>query len=442
MLRKLIRHIEKEELFGRNQKLLVAVSGGLDSIVLLHLLYKMEMDCLVAHCNFRLRGEDSDGDEVFVGKLAEEYGFSFCTTAFDTTEHAKEKAISIEMAARDLRYDWFESVRQANQCQYILTAHHADDVIETVLINLARGTGIHGLTGIKSKKDHLIRPLLPFSREDLQKYAEENALNYREDYTNAQTDFVRNKIRHQIIPVLQEINPSIQKTMNENVARFSDVELIYNNEISSKKLTFVDQKDDKLLISVSDLKNLPANNSHLFELLKPYGFHSRDVSHIIESLDAISGKLFYSENYQLLRDREFLILTEREEKAAGEYELNKGGLSIEEDLKLECRIFERSTDFKFPRDSQVACFDADKLSFPLKLRKWQEGDVFHPIGMKGRKKISDYFIDNKFSLTDKENAWLLVSGDDIIWLIGHRMDDRYKITKATHSIYQVSNVLN
>jgi len=442
MLRKLIHHIEKEKLFGRNEKLLVAVSGGLDSIVLLHFLYKMEMDCVVAHCNFRLRGEDSDGDEIFVGKLAEKYGFPFCATAFNTTVYAKEMAISIEMAARDLRYEWFESIRQANQCQNILTAHHADDVIETVLINLARGTGIHGLTGIKAKKDRLIRPLLPFSRDELKAYAEENALKYREDYTNAQTDFVRNKIRHQIIPVLQEINPSIQNTMNENVARFSDVELIYNNEISNKKLTFIDHKDDKLLISVSELKKLPANKSHLFELLKPYGFHSRDVSNVIESLDAISGKLFYSENYQLLRDREYLILTEREEKVAGEYELNKSGLSIEEELKLECRIFERPSDFKFSRDSQVACFDADKLSFPLRLRKWQEGDVFHPIGMKGRKKISDYFIDNKFSLTDKENAWLLVSGDDIIWLIGHRMDDRYKITKATHSIYQVSNVLN
>ncbi len=440
MLRKLIHHIEKEKLFGRNEKLLVAVSGGLDSIVLLHLLYKMEMDCLVAHCNFRLRGEDSDGDEVFVGKLAETYGFPFCTTAFDTTAYAKEKAISIEMAARDLRYEWFESIRQAKQCQYILTAHHADDVIETVLINLARGTGIHGLTGIKAKKDRLIRPLLPFSRDELKTYAEENTLKYREDYTNAQTDFVRNKIRHQIIPVLQEINPGIQKTMNENVARFSDVELIYNNEISNKKLTFIDQKDDKLLISVSKLKRLPANKSHLFELLKPYGFHSRDVSNIIESLDAISGKLFYSENYELLRDREYLILTERVEKVAGEYELNESGLSIEEELKLECRIFERPSDFKFSTDPQIACFDADKLSFPLKLRKWQEGDVFQPIGMKGRKKISDYFIDNKFSLTDKENAWLLVSGEDIIWLVGHRMDDRYKITRATRSIYKVSNV--
>ncbi|MCZ4695262.1 tRNA lysidine(34) synthetase TilS [Ancylomarina euxinus] len=441
MLRKLVRHIEKEDLFYRNEKLLVAVSGGLDSVVLLHLLHKMEMNCVVAHCNFRLRAGDSDGDEIFVGELAEKYSFPFCTTAFDTTAYAKEKAISIEMAARDLRYEWFESIRQANQCLYILTAHHADDVIETVLINLARGTGIHGLTGIKAKKDRLIRPLLPFSRDELKAYAEENTLNYREDYTNAQTDFVRNKIRHQIIPVLREINPSIQKTMNENVARFSDVELIYNNEISNKKMNFINQKDDKLLISVSELKNLPANKSHLFELLKPYGFHSRDVANIIESLDATSGKLFYSENYQLLRDREYLILIEKEEKVAGEYELNKSGLSIEEELKLECRIFELSSDFKFSTDPQVACFDADKLSFPLKLRKWQEGDVFHPIGMKGRKKISDYFIDNKFSLTDKEDAWLLVSGDDIIWLVGHRMDDRYKITKATRSIYQVSNVL-
>jgi len=442
MLRKLIRHIEKEELFGRNEKLLVAVSGGLDSIVLLHLLYKMEMNCIVAHCNFRLRGEDSDGDEVFVGKLAEKYGFPFCTTAFDTTEYAKEKTVSIEMAARDLRYEWFEGIRQANQCEYILTAHHADDVVETVLINLARGTGIHGLTGIKAKKDRLIRPLLPFSRDELKSFAQENGLNYREDYTNAQTDFVRNKIRHQIIPVLQEINPGIQKTMNENVARFSDVELIYNNEIRNKKLTFVDQKNDKLLISVSELKDLPANKSHLFELLKAYGFHSRDVSNIIESLDAISGKLFYSENYQLLRDRDYLILTEKEEKGAGEYELGKSGLTIEEDLKLECRIFERPADFKFSTDSKVACFDADKLSFPLKLRKWQEGDFFHPIGMKGRKKVSDYFIDNKFSLTDKENAWLLVSGDDIIWLLGHRMDDRFKITKQTQSIYQIQIVMN
>jgi len=437
MLRKLIRHIEKEDLFYRNEKLLVAVSGGLDSVVLLHLLYKMEMDCVVAHCNFRLRGKDSDADEVFVGKLADEYGFPFCTTAFDTTVYAKEKAISIEMAARDLRYEWFESIRQANQCRYTLTAHHADDVIETILINLTRGTGIHGLTGINAKKETLVRPLLPFSREELKSYALENQLKFREDYTNAQTDFVRNKIRHQIIPVLEEINPGIQKTMTENVGRFRDIEAIYNKEIASERVTFIDQEGGRLLILIAELKKLTAPNSHLYELLSPFGFHSRDVANILESLNAISGKLFYSENYQLLRDREYLVLTEREEKEVGEHELSESGLSIEEELKLECRIFERPSDFKFSTDLNIACFDADKLAFPLKLRKWQEGDVFHPIGMKGRKKVSDYFIDNKFSLTDKEDAWLLVSGEDIVWLVGHRMDDRYKITKATRSIYQI-----
>ena len=441
MLRKLVRHIEKENLFYRDEKLLIACSGGLDSVVLLHLLFKMEVECVVAHCNFRLRGQDSDGDEVFVGQLAEKYGFPFCTTAFDTTAYAKEKGISIEMAARDLRYEWFESIRQASMCQYILTAHHAVDVIETILINLARGTGIHGLTGINAKKGQLIRPLLPFSREEIRSYAHENNLEFREDYTNAQTDFVRNKIRHQIIPVLEEINPAILKTMTENVGRFRDIEAIYNNEITSKRVTFIDQEGGRLLILIAELKKLTAPNSHLYELLSPFGFHSRDVANIIESLDAISGKMFYSEKYQLLRDREYLVLTEREEKEAGEYELSKSGLTIEEELKLECRIFERPSDFKFSTDPQIACFDADKLTFPLKLRKWQEGDVFHPIGMKGRKKVSDYFIDNKFSLSDKEDAWLLVSGEDIIWLVGHRMDDRYKITKATRSIYQVSTVL-
>ena len=437
MLRKLIHHIEKEALFGRNEKLLVAVSGGLDSIVLLHLLSKMEVNCVVAHCNFKLRGEDSEGDEIFVQKLAEGYDYPFCSITFETTVFAEENHISIEMAARDLRYEWFDKIRKENECQYILTAHHADDVIETVLINLARGTGIHGLTGIKAKKGRLVRPLLPFSREEIKTYAGENELNFREDYTNAQTDFVRNKIRHQIIPVLQEINPSIQKTMNENVARFSDVELIYNNEISKNRFSFVEQKDDQLLISVSELKKIPANKSHLFELLKSYGFHSRDVANIVESLDAISGKLFYSDNYQILRDREYLILSQKLEKEVGEYELGENGFVKINEKRFDCKTFKRPADFSFSVNPQIACFDADKLSFPLKLRKWEEGDVFHPIGMKGRKKVSDYFIDNKFSLTDKENAWLLVSDNDIVWLAGHRMDDRFKITKKTQNICKI-----
>jgi len=437
MLRKLIRHIEKEELFKRSEKLLVAVSGGLDSVVLLHFLYKMEVNCVVAHCNFKLRDKDSDRDEIFVKDLAEKYNFPVHTIAFETAEYAKEKGISIEMAARDLRYDWFEKIRKESECSYILTAHHADDVIETVLINLTRGTGIHGLTGIKAKINRLVRPLLPFSRDELKAYAIDNQVEYREDYTNAQTDFVRNKIRHQIIPVLREINPSIQKTMYENVARFSDVDLIYNNEIINKRSNLIDQEEDRLLISLDELKKLPAQNSHLFELLKPYGFHSRDVANIIESLDSISGKIFFSDDFQILRDREYLVLSKKREKESGVFELQENDQVDVFDKRFNCQIYERPSDFKFSTNPQIACFDADKLSFPLKLRKWQEGDVFRPIGMKGRKKISDYFIDNKFSLTDKENAWLLVSGDDIVWLVGHRMDDRFKITKKTSNIYRI-----
>ena len=437
MLRKLIRHIEKEELFKRSEKLLVAVSGGLDSVVLLHFLYKMEVNCVVAHCNFKLRDKDSDRDEIFVKDLAEKYNFPVYTIAFETAEYAKEKGISIEMAARDLRYDWFEKIRKESECSYILTAHHADDVIETVLINLTRGTGIHGLTGIKAKINRLVRPLLPFSRDELKAYAIDNQVEYREDYTNAQTDFVRNKIRHQIIPVLREINPSIQKTMYENVARFSDVDLIYNNEIVNKRSSLIDQEEDRLLISIDELKKLPAQNSHLFELLKPYGFHSRDVANIIESLDSISGKIFFSDDFQILRDREYLVLSKKREKESGVFELLENGHIDVFDQRFSCLVYERPSDFKFSTNPQIACFDADKLSFPLQLRKWQEGDVFRPIGMKGRKKISDYFIDNKFSLTDKENAWLLVSGDDIVWLVGHRMDDRFKITKKTSNIYRI-----
>ena len=437
MLRKLIRHIEKEELFKRSEKLLVAVSGGLDSVVLLHFLYKMEVNCVVAHCNFKLRDKDSDRDEIFVKDLAEKYNFPVYTIAFETAEYAKEKGISIEMAARDLRYDWFEKIRKESECSYILTAHHADDVIETVLINLTRGTGIHGLTGIKAKINRLVRPLLPFSRDELKAYAIDNQVEYREDYTNAQTDFVRNKIRHQIIPVLREINPSIQKTMYENVARFSDVDLIYNNEIINKRSNLIDQEEDRLLISLDELKKLPAQNSHLFELLKPYGFHSRDVANIIESLNSISGKIFFSDDFQILRDRQYLVLSKKREKESGVFELQENDQVDVFDKRFNCQIYERPSDFKFSTNPQIACFDADKLSFPLKLRKWQEGDVFRPIGMKGRKKISDYFIDNKFSLTDKENAWLLVSGDDIVWLVGHRMDDRFKITKKTSNIYRI-----
>ena len=437
MFRKLVHFVEEENLFYRDEKILVAVSGGIDSVVLLHLLKQMEIDCAIAHCNFHLRGDESDGDLEFVRDLAEQYGIPFYSKDFDTKEYAAENKQSIEMAARELRYEWFEQLRELLSYQYIAVGHHADDVAETVLINLVRGTGIHGLTGIKSKLGKIIRPLLPFTRMELEAYAKENNLLYREDSTNKETDFVRNKIRHHIIPVLEEINPSIRKTMTENVARFREVEQIYNDVIEENRLHLVFQRDDQLMISIHRLQELPSPSSHLFEILSPFGFHHRDVKMIAKSLDSISGKRFFSSTHQLLRDRKYLILSNLEEVDQNMYEIEEADCETDIPIEMEASFINRTPDFKFPTSPKIACFDANKLKFPLLIRKWKEGDQFRPIGMKGTKKVSDYFIDKKFSLSDKESTWLLCSGERIMWIVGHRMDDRFKITDKTTKIYRL-----
>ncbi|WP_282014723.1 tRNA lysidine(34) synthetase TilS [Marinifilum flexuosum] len=437
MFRKLVRFIEEENLFYRDEKVLVAVSGGIDSVVLLHMLLKMEVNCAIAHCNFHLRGDESDGDFEFVKNLAKQYNLPFYSKDFDTKTYADSNKLSIEMAARELRYEWFNQILELENYQYIAIGHHADDVAETVLINLVRGTGIHGLTGIKSKLGKIIRPLLPFTRQELEDFAESEGLNYREDSTNRETDYVRNKIRHQVIPVLEQINPAIRKTMSENVQRFKEVEQIYNDVIEENRLHLVFQREKQLLISIARLQELPSPSSHLFEILSPYGFHHRDVRMIAKSLDSISGKRFFSSTHQLLRDRKYLILSELEENDSSEYLLEEKSGTIEFPMEMEASFIDRTPNFKFPTNPEVGCLDASKLKFPLKLRKWQKGDSFRPIGMKGNKKISDFFIDQKFSLQNKENTWLLISGDRIAWVVGHRLDDRFKITATTTKIFKL-----
>ncbi|WP_461639438.1 tRNA lysidine(34) synthetase TilS [Labilibaculum euxinus] len=437
MQRKLVRFVEEENLFYRDEKILVAVSGGVDSVVLLDLLCKMEVECGVAHCNFHLRDEESDGDFEFVKNLAKEKNLAFYSKDFDTKKYAATNKISIEMAARDLRYNWFEQVRETSGYKYIAVGHHADDVAETVLINLARGTGIHGLSGIKPKLGKIVRPLLSFTRKQLLAYAKKHSLDFREDRTNAETDYVRNKIRHQIMPVLEEINPAIRATMTENVQRFREVEQIYNRVIEQNRLHLVFTRNNQLLISIPKLKELLAPVSHLYELLSPYGFHHRDVRKIAESIHGISGKLFYSASHQLLRDREYLILTEISEGNNNEYLIADEEVKLKLPVELKISFLDRTPGFQFPNSTKIACFDANKLQFPLQLRKWKEGDYFHPIGMKGKKKISDFFIDQKFSLQEKENTWLLLSGTKIVWVVGHRMDDRFKITGNTTKIYRL-----
>ncbi|RUT73288.1 tRNA lysidine(34) synthetase TilS [Ancylomarina longa] len=437
MLRKIVRFIEEEKLFYRDEKLLVAVSGGVDSVVLLHLLKEMEVECSIAHCNFHLRGAESDGDFEFVKDLAEQYEMDFYAKDFDTKAYAEANKISIEMAARDLRYNWFAELCDVFHYRYIAVGHHADDVLETVFINLARGTGIHGLTGIKPKNDRIVRPLLSFTREQILGYAKENHLQYREDSTNQETDYVRNKIRHQVMPVLQEINPGIRHTMTENVQRFREVEQIYNAEIEKNRKNLVIQKEDSLLISIAGLKDVKAPVSHLYEIISPFGFHQRDVRNIVESIYSISGKRFYSATHEILRDREYLILSAIKEQDEKEYWMEESDVEVDIPVHFKCSFLQRNPGFKFSTDPMIATFDANLLQFPLKIRKWKEGDTFQPIGMKGKKKISDYFIDQKFSLQEKENTWLLLSGNRIIWIPGHRMDDRFKITDATTKIYRL-----
>jgi len=437
VFRKLVRFVEEENLFYRDEKILVAVSGGIDSVVLLHMLLKMEVNCAIAHCNFHLRGDESDGDFEFVKNLAKQYNLPFYSKDFDTKAYADNNKLSIEMAARELRYEWFNQILELENYQYIAIGHHADDVAETVLINLVRGTGIHGLTGIKPKLGKIIRPLLPFTRKELEEFAESESLNYREDSTNRETDFVRNKIRHQVIPVLEQINPAIRKTMSENVQRFKEVEQIYNDVIEENRLHLVFQRENQLLISIARLQELPSPSSHLFEILSPYGFHHRDVRMITKSLGSISGKRFFSSTHQVLRDRKYLILSELEENDSSEYLLEEKSGLIEFPMEMEASFIDRTPSFKFPSNPEIACLDACKLKFPLKLRKWQKGDSFRPIGMKGNKKISDFFIDQKFSLQDKENTWLLISGDRIAWVVGHRLDDRFKITATTTKIFKL-----
>lgn len=440
MLRKIVRFVEEEKLFYRDEKILVAVSGGVDSVVLLDLLCEMEVECGVAHCNFHLRGDESDGDFEFVKNLASKKDLAFYSKDFDTKKYATENKISIEMAARDLRYDWFKELREVFDYKYIAIGHHADDVAETVLINLARGTGIHGLSGIKSKLGKIVRPLLPFPRKKLLEYAKENSIEFREDSTNAETDFIRNKIRHQIMPVLEEINPAIRNTMTENVQRFREVEQIYNRVIEENRLHLVFTRENQLLISIPKLKELLAPVSNLFELLSPYGFHHRDVRKIAGSIHGISGKLFYSATHQLLRDREYLILTEISESNKNQYLILEEDSTLEIPLEMKISKLDRTPEFQFPTNPKIACFDFNLLKFPLRLRKWKDGDSFRPIGMKGKKKISDFFIDQKFSLQEKENTWLLFSGSNIMWVLGHRMDDRFKITNSTTKIFRLELV--
>jgi tRNA(Ile)-lysidine synthase len=435
MLHKIRTYIEKHGLLCPDDTVIVGLSGGADSVALLHILVQLNYSCIAAHCNFHLRGDESNQDEAFAHQLAISLQIPFYKKDFDTTGYAARKHISVEMAARELRYGWFEELRKSHNAQVIAVAHHRDDSVETVLLNLIRGTGIRGLTGIRPERDTLIRPLLETTRREILDWLEQQGIAYRTDSTNLTDEYTRNYIRLHILPMMETLNPSVREAIARTSGHLSDVETIYTDYIEKERKRLIDSQQR---ISISRLMQSAVPQTVLYELLKPFGFTRLLSESIFYSLSGEPGKIFYTpeSGYQLVKDRDFLLLTPKHPKNETVYTIHAGE-SIETPIRLTTQKTEKSPDFRIEKNKHVASFDFDKLTFPLTLRTWRRGDRFVPYGMKGRKKLSDYFSDHKFDRNRKEQTWLLCSGLDIIWIVGERPDDRYKVNKITKSIFTV-----
>ncbi len=424
-----------------SDRLLLAVSGGVDSMVMLHLFLQTDYAIGVAHCNFKLRGKDSDEDEFFVKQSADKHNFPFHSISFETEEYANELGISIQMAARELRYEWFRKIAQKNDYTYIATAHQRNDVIETFFVNTLRKTGIKGFCGIKAKTNNLIRPLLEFSRQEIENYALEHNISFREDQSNYSDNYVRNYIRLHIIPAFNTLQSNFEEVLFNTIGILNQQESIYRHRIEQTKKETMIHKNNFYTIDIQKLKQLPETKTYLFEWIYPFGFNMEQAEKIITVLDKEPGKLFYSSTHVLLKDRTTLIIKSRT--------LEKSSKIIENNLDNESFIFENlqfeyikyKADFEIEKNTEIAYFDADKLVFPLILRKWKHGDTFYPFGMQGCKKLSDYFTDNKISLFEKENTGILCNyTGEIIWIVGHRSDNRYRLTPHTENVLKITRL--
>lgn len=438
MVREAIVQFLEQHRIPEDAGFILAVSGGADSISMLHAFKYLNLRILVLHCNFSLRGKESDMDEQFVKRFCDSYGIAHSVRKFDTIGYAKGKGLSIEMAARELRYAWFREVKQKKKMDYIVVAHHADDVAETVLINLCRGTGIKGLTGIKPVNGDILRPLLQCSRTAILQYIEDNQLGFRTDSTNNSLDYVRNKIRHRIIPVCKEINPSFLETMEDNCSVLKETEEIFHYGIQKLQEEVLDCEEDEILIHIAKTLASPAPYTLLYEILKPFGFNKTQVRDILNTHDATPGKQFMAGTHILVKGRTYWRLYDDSKREQISQCIESTGQFSVAGQTFEITLFPCPADFDIPKDPSVACLDAEKIKFPLVIRNWQAGDYFCPIGMKkSKKKISDFFTDQKMSAKQKKECLLLVSDQKICWIIGQRPDDRFKITPFTRQILQI-----
>lgn len=431
MLKAFNKYITNHQLFTAKDRILLAVSGGVDSVILCVLMKQAEYNFGIAHCNFQLRGKDSDGDAEFVKQVANFLEVPFYDKEFATEEIAKERKESIQIAARNLRYDWFQELVKAEKYDYIATAHHLNDSIETVLFNLARGTGIRGMHGILPKKNNLVRPLLFARKEEILNYANEMGLTWREDASNASDKYMRNYLRHNIIPHFEHLNPHFIHSAATTIPRLYDAEQLVDFALEVIKQDIYTQRGKSVFIDFAKLQKVPAPRSVLFELVKDFGFNGAQIAQLFQSDFSQSGNLFYSNTHKMLLGRTQVIVKPLQsdeaqsfiiESEASEVETNSGVVVISERIAVP---------EDFPRDRNVTYLAVEKLVFPLTLRHWQQGDIFQPLGMKGRhRKLSDFMTDNKLSRFEKEEVWILENGDGkICWIVGLRADERFRIEK-------------
>jgi tRNA(Ile)-lysidine synthase len=441
MLRRLCEYVKINDLVRKNDRVLLAVSGGIDSVALAELFHQAGIRFAIAHCNFGLRGEESDEDQRFVEGLSKKYRVPFHTKVFLTAEDAKERGVSIQMAARDLRYKWFGEVREAEGYDSIATGHHLDDQAETFFINLLRGTGISGLHGILPRNGKLIRPLLFATRDEIGDFVRYSHLSYRDDSSNSSKKYLRNRIRQELIPLLKEINPDIVPVLSGNIDRIREAVEIYRQKIEEVRKRIMIKKERKILVPVAELKSLKPGRTWMFELFSPYGFNESVTADMASALHNPGRKEFISEQFMVVRDREQFIITRRARKRSEEHEaeyvIRKGQSTVKKPVFLAIREIPDARGVTIPPEREFASLDMEKLEFPLVLKRWKPGDAFIPFGMQQKKKISDYFIDAKVSSEEKESAWVLWSGQKIAWVVGHRPDNRFRVTSRTRSILQI-----
>ncbi|TDE05695.1 tRNA lysidine(34) synthetase TilS [Flavobacterium sandaracinum] len=433
MLQKFQNHLRDTFQFLDGKKILLATSGGKDSMVMVHLFQQLDYKIGIAHCNFQLREMESFEDQNFVQEYAVANDIPVFITQFDTKAFAEDYKVSTQVAARELRYNWFYELLETEKFNYILTAHHADDNLETFLINLSRGTGLEGLIGIPEQNDKVIRPLLAFSQEEMAEYATLNNIQWREDSSNASDKYLRNKIRHHLVPLLKELNPnflsSFHKTQNylqEAQVMIEDASIMIYQQVAK-------QEEDTIYFDLKKLQQLPNYQSYLYQWLKEFGFSAwDDIYNLVESQ---SGKFVFSPEYRLLKDRDSLILSPiNSADESEEYFIAENQKEVNIPLNLTfCKVADMSIV-----SNKTIFVDADKLHYPLVLRHWNEGDRFEPFGMDGKsKKVSKLFKDEKLSLLEKEITWLLCSNDAIVWIINVRQDERFRIDNTTKNILKI-----